>query len=252
MSDAAGEAGGAADQSSDRRRREKERKRKYPARKSGPVEAESARIASQQMKRAKIYRKYQSKEHVKERRGDNQRNTCHSTKTAHQACPVDVSAKVASQQMKQSTKTAQQAGPVETESASIVSQKIRRAKIVRKYQLKEHVKVRDADNKRNTRQSTKIAQQAGPVDVGVKIVSHQMKRAKINRKYKSKEHVKERDVDNKRNTCHSTKTAQWAPILLSYAPTWRVRMKSLTASSNGWNFGGGSAPKAMHLCDCNH
>ena len=61
--------------------------------------------------------------------------------------------------------------------------------------------------KRNTQQSTKIAQQAGPVDVGVKIASYQMKCARINRKCKLKEHVKERDVDNKRNTCHSTKTA---------------------------------------------
>ena len=71
--------------------------------------------------------------------------------------------------------------------------------------------------KRNTQQSTKIAQQAGPVDVGVKIASYQMKCARINCKCKLKEHVKERDVDNKRNTCHSTKTAQRAPILLSYA-----------------------------------
>jgi hypothetical protein len=30
------------------------------------------------------------------------------------------------------------------------------------------------------------------------------------------------------------------------------RMNSLTASSNGWNFGGGGAPKVMHFCDCNH
>jgi hypothetical protein len=30
-------------------------------------------------------------------------------------------------------------------------------------------------------------------------------------------------------------------------------MNSLTtASSKGWNFGRGSAPKVMHLCDCNH
>ena len=48
MVDAAGEAGGMAVQSSNRRRRDKERKRKYCARKAGSVEAESARIASQQ------------------------------------------------------------------------------------------------------------------------------------------------------------------------------------------------------------
>ena len=74
MSDAARKAGGAADQLSNRRRREKERKRKYCAKKSGPVEAESASIASQQMKRAKIYCIYQSKEHVKVRDADNKRN----------------------------------------------------------------------------------------------------------------------------------------------------------------------------------
>jgi hypothetical protein len=48
MVDAAGEAGGMAVQSRNSWRREKERKRKYRARKAGPVEAESARIASQQ------------------------------------------------------------------------------------------------------------------------------------------------------------------------------------------------------------
>jgi len=56
---------------------------------------------------------------VKERDAEEKRNRYHSTKTAQQAGPVDVSAKVASQQMKQSTKTAQQAGPVEAESASM-------------------------------------------------------------------------------------------------------------------------------------
>ncbi len=29
-----------------------------------------------------------------------------------------------------------------------------------------------------------------------------------------------------------------------------VFVNSFTASSNGWNFGWGSAPKVMHLCDC--
>ena len=41
------------------------------------------------MKHAEINRTYQSREHVKERRADNQRNTRHSTKTAHQAADVD-------------------------------------------------------------------------------------------------------------------------------------------------------------------
>ena len=65
MGDAAGEAGGMAVQLSNRRRREKERKRKYRARKSGPVDV-SAKIASQQMKRAKYDRTYKAQEHVKE------------------------------------------------------------------------------------------------------------------------------------------------------------------------------------------
>jgi hypothetical protein len=55
-SKAAGEAGGVAVQSSNRRRREKEKKRKYHARKAGPVEAASAKVTSQQMKRAVINR----------------------------------------------------------------------------------------------------------------------------------------------------------------------------------------------------
>ena len=65
MSEAVGEAGGMAVQSSNTRRKEKEKKRKYRARKSGPVDV-SAKIVSQQMKRAKINRTYKSKEHVKE------------------------------------------------------------------------------------------------------------------------------------------------------------------------------------------
>ncbi len=40
----------------------------------------------------------------------------------------------------------------------------KRAKYDRTYNLKEHVKERDADNKRNTRHSTKAAQQAADVD----------------------------------------------------------------------------------------
>jgi hypothetical protein len=48
-----------------------------------------AKIASQQMTRSEKDRTYQSKEHVKERRAKNKRNTCHSTKTAHQAADVD-------------------------------------------------------------------------------------------------------------------------------------------------------------------
>jgi hypothetical protein len=84
MGDVAGEAGGMAVQSSNRRRREKERMRKYRARKSGPVDG-SAKIASQQMKRAKYDRTYKVQEHVKESDAEKKRNTRHSTKTAQQA-----------------------------------------------------------------------------------------------------------------------------------------------------------------------
>ena len=138
MVDAAGEAVGMGVQSSDRRRKEKEKKRKYRARKAGPVDV-SAKIASQQMKRAERVRTYQSKEHVKERHAEEERNRYQSTKTAQQAGPVDLSAKIASQQMKH-------------------------AEINRTYQSKEHVKERRAKNKRNTRHSTKAAQQAADVD----------------------------------------------------------------------------------------
>jgi hypothetical protein len=93
MREAAGEAGGMAVQSINRRRKEKEKKRKYCARKSGPVDM-SAKIVSQQMKRAEWDRTYQSREHVKERDADNKRNKRHSTKTAQQAGPIDESAKI--------------------------------------------------------------------------------------------------------------------------------------------------------------
>jgi septal ring factor EnvC (AmiA/AmiB activator) len=49
----------------------------------------SATIASQQKKRAEINRTYKSKEHVKERLVENQRNKRHSTKTAQLAADVD-------------------------------------------------------------------------------------------------------------------------------------------------------------------
>ncbi len=65
MGNTAGEAGGMAVQLSNRLRREKERKRKYRARKSGPIDV-SAKIASQQMKRAEYDPTYKAQEHVKE------------------------------------------------------------------------------------------------------------------------------------------------------------------------------------------
>jgi hypothetical protein len=143
MGDAAGEAVGMGVQSSDRWRKEKERKRKYRARKAGPVDV-SAKIASQQMKRSERDRTYQSKEHVKERHAEEERNRYHSTKKAQQAGPVDVSAKIA------------------------ISPKMKRAKYDLTYQSKEHVKERRAKNKRNTRHSTKVAHQAADVDGVIK------------------------------------------------------------------------------------
>ena len=126
MGDAAGEAVGMGVQSSYRQRKEKEMKRKYCARKAGPVDA-SATIASQQMKRAKRNRTYQSREHVKEKDVDNKRNTRHSTKTAQQAGPVDVSAKI------------------------VISPKMKRAEINCTYKSTDHVKERHAENMRNAR-----------------------------------------------------------------------------------------------------
>jgi len=114
MGDAAGEAEGMGVQSSNRRRKEKERKRKYRARKAGPVDV-SATIAGQQSKRAEYNRTYQSKEQVKERHAEEERNRYHSTKTAQQAGPVDVSAKMA------------------------ISPKMKRAEINRTYKSKDHV-----------------------------------------------------------------------------------------------------------------
>ena len=55
-------------------------------RKAGPLDV-SAKIVSQQMKRAEYDRTYNSREHVKERDAENKRNTRHSTKTAWQAAP---------------------------------------------------------------------------------------------------------------------------------------------------------------------
>jgi hypothetical protein len=73
MGNAAGEAVGMGVQSSNRRRKENEKKRKYHARKAGPVDM-SATIASQQMKRAERNCTYQSREHVKERDAEEKRN----------------------------------------------------------------------------------------------------------------------------------------------------------------------------------
>jgi hypothetical protein len=104
---------------------------------------------------------------------------------------------------------ARKAGPVDV-SAKIASQQMKRSEKYRTYQSREDVKERHAENMRNTRHSTKTAQQAGPVDVSAKIASQQKKRSDKYRTYQSKEHVKERHAEEKRNRYHSTKTAQQA------------------------------------------
>jgi hypothetical protein len=103
------------------------------------------------MKRAEYDRSYKAQEHVKESDAEKKRNTCHSTKTAQQAGPVDVSAKIAIQQMKH-------------------------AKINCTYNSKEHVKERLVENQRNKRHSTKAAQQAADVH-GILIEAMKKKRA---------------------------------------------------------------------------
>jgi len=54
-----------------------------------PVDVSAKMVISPKMKHAEINRTYQSREHVKERRANTQRNTRHSTKTTHQAADVD-------------------------------------------------------------------------------------------------------------------------------------------------------------------
>jgi hypothetical protein len=155
MGDAAGEAGGMAVQSSNRRRRETERKRKYCARKSGPVDV-STKIASQQRRtRAEWDRKYLSYEAVKQRRAENKRKRRQSTKLE-----MEVDSAMCS---------------------DCIDTAMKHAKYDRTYNSKEHVKERDADNKRNTRHSTKAAQQAADVD-GV-IEAKKKKRAEKFREY---------------------------------------------------------------------
>jgi hypothetical protein len=84
------------------------------------------------------------REHVKERDAENKKNTRHSTKAAQQAGPIDVSAKIGS------------------------SQKMKRVKINCTYKSKDYVKERLVENQRNTRHSTKAAQQAADVDGVIK------------------------------------------------------------------------------------
>jgi hypothetical protein len=62
---------------------------------------------------------------------------------------------------------ARKAGPVDV-SANIASQQIKRSEKYRTYQSKEHVKERHAEEKRNQYHSTKTAQQAVDVDGVIK------------------------------------------------------------------------------------
>ncbi len=167
MGNVAGEAGGMAVQSSNRRRREKERKRKYRVRKSGPVDM-SAKIASQQRRtRAEWDRKYLSNEAVKQRQAENKRKRHQSTKSE-----MAVDSAMCSECIDTATK---------------------RAKYDHTYNSKEHVKERDADNKRNTRHSTKAAQQAADVDGVIKAMKK--KRANKFREYDYSKYLQENGAE---------------------------------------------------------
>jgi hypothetical protein len=105
---------------------------------------------------------------VKESDAEKKRNTRHSTTTAQQAGPVDVSAKIASQQMK-------------------------RAKINCTYNSKEHVKERLVENQRNKRHSTKAAQQAAAVH-GI-IEAMKKKHANKDQQYHESKYLREHGAE---------------------------------------------------------
>ena len=121
------------------------------------------------MKRAERDRTYQLKEHVKERHAKNMRKTRHSTKTAQQAGPVDVSAKM------------------------VISPKMKCAKINRKYKSKDQVKERLVENQRNTRHLTKAAQQAADVDDIIK--APKKKRANKKQQYQESKYLREHGAE---------------------------------------------------------
>ena len=64
---------------------------------------------------------------------------------------------------------------------------MKRAERDRTYQLREHVKERDAENKRNTRHSTKTAQQDGDVDGVIKATKK--KRANKKQRYQESKYL---------------------------------------------------------------
>ena len=55
----------------------------------------------------------------------------------------------------------------------------------------------------------------------------------------------------KKSSSHSSTLQKTAITYFALVRSLTARSnESFTASSNGWNFGWGSAPKVMHLCDC--
>jgi hypothetical protein len=106
---------------------------------------------------------------VKERHAEEERNRYHSTKTAQQAGPVDVSAIIA------------------------ISPKMKRAEWDHTYQSRENVKERHAKNMRNTRHSTKTAQQA--VDVDGVIKARKKKRANKKQQYQESKYLREHGAE---------------------------------------------------------
>ena len=87
---------------------------------------------------------------------------------------------------------ARKAGPVDV-SAKIASQQMKRSEKDRTYQSKDHVKKRDAKNKRNTRHSTKVAHQAADVDGVIK--GTKKKRAKRDQRYDHSKYLREHGAE---------------------------------------------------------
>ena len=78
-------------------------------------------------------------------------------------------------------------------SATIASQQKKRAEINRTYKSTDHVKERLVENQRNTRHSTKAAQQA--VDVDGVIKATKKKRADKFRKYDHSKYLREHGAE---------------------------------------------------------
>ena len=87
---------------------------------------------------------------------------------------------------------ARKLGPVDV-SAKIASQQMKRPEKYRTYQSNEHVKERDAENKRITRHSTKAAQQAADVDGIFKATKK--KRANKKQRYQESKYLREHGAE---------------------------------------------------------